>query len=195
MKDPLLPAGDGHTELNDEDQLGLRPSYIATRGELFEAEQRNIAKAMRRRLPTLERILDDKYLRDFHRAMFEDVWAWAGSYRARETNIGLEPAEISTAVRTLVHDARAWVEYDVYEADELAIRFHHRLVAVHPFPNGNGRHGRIVADQLVRRLGKSAFTWGAGQDVDTEELRRQYRRALRVADRGEITDLITFARS
>lgn len=193
---PLVPAGDGHTELSEEDRLGLIPSYIATRGDLFDAEQRGISNALlRRRPPPPSRLLDDGYLRDLHRAMFGEVWEWAGRYRSRETNIGIDPGQISTAVRLLVDDARAWVEHGAYEPDELAVRFHHRLVAIHPFANGNGRHGRIAADYLIGALGGERFSWGAGLDVETDELRAAYRHALQRADGGEIGALLTFARS
>ena len=194
MTDPLVPAGDGHTDLSEQDRLGLLPTYIATRGELFDAEQGNIAAALLRRSPTLARLLDDRYLRDLHRAMFDQVWRWAGRYRRTATNIGIDPDQISSAVRSLVGDARAWVEHDSYEPDEIAMRFHHRLVAIHPFPNGNGRHGRVAADLLIVKLGLDRFSWGAELEVDRDELRIAYRRALQGADAGDISDLLAFAR-
>jgi Fic-DOC domain mobile mystery protein B len=162
---------------------------------LFEAEQRNIAQAMMRRGPTLAQLLNDKYLRDLHHAMFGDVWEWAGHYRLRETNIGIDPNQIPSEVRMLVDDAEAWVEYVTYESDELAVRFHHRLVAIHPFANGNGRHGRIAADYLVTALGRQPFSWGAERKVDTEALRAAYRDALRRADDGDVGELLGFART
>lgn len=195
MTDPLVPVGDGHTELTEEDRLGLIPTYIATRGELFDAEQRNIAQALLRRRPTLTKLLDEKYLRDLHRVMFEQVWKWAGRYRLRETNIGIDPHQISTAIHTLVDDAKAWIEFVTYQPDELAVRFHHRLVAIHPFPNGNGRHSRVAADYLITSLGRKPFGWGVGLALDTDELRATYRQALQQADAGEITELVVFARS
>jgi Fic-DOC domain mobile mystery protein B len=195
MNDKLLPVGDGQTELSEEDRLGLIPSYIATRGELFDAEQRNIVEALLRPPPSIALVLDDKYLRDLHKAMFGAVWTWAGEYRQRETNIGIDPVRVSTEVRTLVDDARAWVEYGSYERDELCVRFHHRLVHIHPFVNGNGRHGRVAADYLVASLGGDRFTWGAGSEVSTDELRTAYRRALEVADQGEVAELVGFARA
>ena len=195
MRDPLLPIGDGHTELAEAERLGLIPTYIATRGELFEAEQRNIAEAVLRRRPAVDQLLDDKYLRDLHRAMFDHVWTWAGRYRTTETNIDIEPTHIGPAVRTLVNDACAWVEYSTYEPDELAVRFHHRLVGIHPFPNGNGRHGRIAADYLATTLARGPFSWGAGLEVATSGLRTAYRHALQRADDGDITELLRFARA
>jgi Fic-DOC domain mobile mystery protein B len=190
----LVPVGDGHTELPEEDRLGLIPTYIATRGELFDAEQRNIGQALLRRSPTLAKLLDEMYLRNLHQAMFDEVWEWAGRYRVRETNIGIEPSGIPTAMRKLVDDAQAWVDYSTYDLDEIAVRFHHRLVAIHPFPNGNGRHGRIAADYLVRSLGRKPFSWGANLALDTSELRAAYRQSLQEADNNKIAELLAFAR-
>ena len=195
MNGALLPVGDGHTELSEDDRVGLIPSYIATRGDLFAAEQRNVAVALLRRPPPVPDLLDDGYLRGLHRDMFGQVWEWAGRYRRFETNIGIDPKQISVAVRMLVHDVFAWVDNETYEPDELAVRFHHRLVAIHPFPNGNGRHSRVVAEYLVMALGRRRFGWGVGLVVDTEELRAIYRRALQRADAGDIDELLTFARS
>lgn len=195
MVDLSTPEGDGRTALSDEDTEGLIPTHIATRGDLFEAEQRNIAEALLRRPPPVSVLLDDRFLRDLHRHMFGRVWTWAGKYRTRETNIGISPAGIGVAVRSLVDDAAAWIEYATYEPDESAIRFHHRLVAIHPFRNGNGRHGRVATDYLALSLGRRRFTWSAGLDVDTPSLRLEYRTALQEADRGDIARLLTFARS
>ena len=195
MSDPLLPLGDGHTELSEDDRVGLIPTYITTRGDLFAAEQRNIAFALLRRPPSLAMLLDDRYLRDLHRNMFGQVWEWAGRYRRRETNIGIDPRQIAASVRLLVDDANAWVENGTYAPDELAVRFHHRLVAIHPFPNGNGRHGRIAADYLVTSFGRPRFGWGANLDASTEELRSAYRRALQQADEGDMSELLVFARN
>ncbi|MCY3806637.1 MAG: mobile mystery protein B [bacterium] len=195
MSDPLLPVGDGHTELTEDDRVGLIPSHIITRGDLFAAEQRNIALALLRRPPSVRSLLDDGYLRNLHRDMFSEVWDWAGRYRLRATNIGIDPSQISVSVRTLVDDAIAWVDHEAYEPDELAVRFHHRLVAIHPFPNGNGRHSRIAADYLVTALGHPRFGWGISLDVNTEDLRAAYHQALQRADAGEIDELLAFARS
>ena len=195
MIDPLVPLGDGHTELSEEDRLGLIPSYIATRGDLFDAEQRNIAEALLRRPPSAVALLDDMHLRRLHEAMFDQVWEWAGRYRIRETNIGIAPEEISSEIRNLVEDTKTWVEYGTYEPDEIAVRFHHRLVAIHAFSNGNGRHGRIAADYLITSLKGESFSWGARLDAGTDELRTTYLHALRRADDGEIAEILVFARA
>ena len=187
--------GDGHTVLSDEDRDGLIPSYIATRGDLFDAEERNIVRGLLRPPPTVRVLLDDLYLRDLHRAMFGGVWEWAGRYRPRETNIGIDPTGIAPAVRSLVEDVSTWVEHATYEPDEICVRFHHQLVSIHPFPNGNGRHSRICADFLVAALRMAPFSWGRNLGVTTSELRRHYQTALRAADAGKIHKLLTFARS
>lgn len=193
--DPLVPIGDGHTELSAEDREGLLPTYIATRGDLFEAEQRNIAEVMLRRRPAVEKLLDDKYLRELHRAMFGNVWSWAGKYRTLGTNIGIEPSSIPTAVRNLVEDTKTWIDLETYSLDEVAARFHRRLVAIHPFPNGNGRHGRIATDLLVTAVGAEPFTWGRHLDVATDELRGRYVDALRMADSDDVSMLLEFVRT
>lgn len=193
--DPLVPRGDGHTRLAADESEGLIPSYIATRGQLFEAEERNIARALLGRPPTTDRVLDDAYLRHLHGTMLGDVWEWAGRYRVRATNIGLPFEQIPEAVRSLVLDGRMWVLTGTYGSDEIAVRFHQRLVAIHPFVNGNGRHGRIVADQLIAALGGPGFSWGAEAGMSTGALRHSYLSALRSADAGDMEDLLSFARS
>ena len=190
--DPLLTPGDGHTPLGEDDRQGLKLSYITTRSELNEAEQENILRARQgRRPPALEALLDDKYLRDLHRAMFGDVWAWAGRYRRLETSIGIDPAQISAGIRDLVADTRIRTELD--EPLSVAARFHHRLVWIHPFPNGSGRHARQAADYLMGALGQPPFTWGAVSAAgDIEGARRRYLAALRAADSGDFGPLEDF---
>jgi Fic-DOC domain mobile mystery protein B len=196
MTDPLVPVGDGHTDLSDDDTEGLLLSYIGTRAELNAAEQQNIFDAtMTRRAPSVDALLDEDYLRALHKAMFGRVWQWAGQYRKRETNIGVAPAQIAGEIRSLINDVQTWIDHESYGADELCVRFHHRQVAIHPFPNGNGRHGRIAADYLIRALGQPAFTWGIGLDLPTPKLRARYLHALQRADAHNISTLITFARS
>ena len=195
MSDWRFPQDDGHTPLSEEDRQGLLLSHIATRDDLNDAEQRNIAKALRRRAPTVDKLLDDMYLRGLHKAMFGEVWEWAGKYRQRVTNVGVAPAQISTDLRTLIGDAKEWVEHRYFEPDELAVRFHHRLVTIHPFPDGNGRHSRISADYLAQALRQPPFSWGAHLDLEIDALRHAYLSALRTADRGDISPLLRFARS
>ena len=195
MSDLSAPPEDGHTILSEDDQADLLQPDITTLQELFEAEQLNIATALLRPKPSLPTLLDDKYLRDLHKSMFSDVWAWAGKYRRRETNIGIEPAYISSNVRNVLNDVAAWVEHETYQPDELAVRFHYRLVAIHPFANGNGRHSRISADLLIETLGHNVFSWGRNLRLPIAPVRERYITALKSADDGEIDDLVSFARS
>jgi Fic-DOC domain mobile mystery protein B len=197
VTDPLVPLGDGDTEVPEEDRAALIPTYIADLRELYAAEQENIAAALIARHPSAEVLLDDLYLRRLHRAMFERVWKWAGRYRMRETNIGIDPTQIATEVRRLTADALAWVESGCYDEDGTAVRFHHRMVQIHPFVNGNGRHGRIAADLLVSALRQPAFSWGQNLQVSTEELRARYIAAMRRVDVDpeDLSDLLHFARS
>jgi len=195
MTDPLLPVGDGQTELAEEDREGLIPSYISTRGELFEAEQRNIADALMRRSPTSEKILDDKYLRELHKSMFGEVWRWAGRYRLRETNIGIAPHLIAAEVRKLTADVASWIDQETYDKEDVVARFHHRLVQIHPFPNGNGRFGRVAAGMLSVALGGPTLSWGSKLNLETADLRENYLEALHTADGGDFSKLVEFASS
>ena len=191
--EPILPLGDGHTPLGDDERRGLRLSYITTRGELNEAEQANILRCRQRlRQPTLRELLNDGYLRQLHSLMFGEVWEWAGTYRRLVTSIGIDHAQIAVSVRDLVADARIWAQHE--EPQRIAVRFHHRLVWIHPFPNGNGRHSRQAADYFIQALGESSFTWGAiGAGDDAEGTRQRYLAALREADRGVFGPLEAFA--
>jgi len=199
MADPLLPIGDGHTPLADEDYEdydGLIPSYIVTRGELNDVETANIADALvRRRVPGTNTVLDPKYLRDLHRDMFGQVWGWAGKDRTREVVVGVDPDDVAVQLRVLTDNARHWVADEVFPIDELATRFHHRLVQIHVFRNGNGRHGRAATDLVLRSLGNVPFTWGAGLAVTPEELRARYIAALRRADIHDFANLVAFVRT
>ena len=186
------------TPLTVEDQHGLRPTWIATRADLNEAEQDNILKGLawahRRRL-TPTRIATDQFSRQLHARMFGGVWNWAGRYRTRELNIGVAPWRIANDCAQLFDDFSYWVDRQTFPVDELATRFHHQIVSVHPFPNGNGRHSRLMADLLAESLGGDPFTWGGGNLQATGELRRTYIGALRAADAGDIAPLLLFARS
>lgn len=197
MTDPLYDGEDeANTPLEAEEREQLIPTYITTRAELNEAEQVNITQASLwlRRARNVD-VLDDAFLRDLHKRMFGEVWKWAGQYRKTPRNIGIDAYRIPIAVRELVHDAHYWVDNETYPPDEIAIRFSHRLVSIHPFPNGNGRHSRLVADLLAMKLGRPRFTWGRANLVDPGETRGAYVAALRAADGGEIEPLLAFARS
>jgi Fic-DOC domain mobile mystery protein B len=186
---------DANTPLTAEEREQLIPSYITLRGELNEAEQINIAAAERWAFARRRDSLDADFLSRLHRRMFGDVWRWAGQYRRTARNIGVEAYRIPMDVRQSIDDARYWVEHATYSPDEIAVRFSHRLVAIHPFPNGNGRFSRLVGDLLVRNLGQPPFTWGRTNLVNISQARAQYIEALRAADDHDIGPLLIFARS
>jgi Fic-DOC domain mobile mystery protein B len=137
----------------------------------------------------------DGYVRKLHSRMFDQTWKWAGQYRRTEKNIGIPAYQIREQLWVLLGDVRYWIEHGTYSPDEIAVRFHHRLVVIHPFPNGNGRHARLIADVLAIKMGRPAFTWGATDLVRPGEARAQYLEAIRAADKGEMQTLIAFARS
>lgn len=190
-----LDEPDGATPLTAEEREALIPGHITLRRELNEVEQAGILETeawVFGRLP--REVLDERFIERLHRRMFGGVWRWAGRYRTTERNIGVDPAQIRPAMRLLLADARYWVEHATYPRDELAVRVHHRLVVIHPFPNGNGRISRLLADLLAVRLGGERFTWGQSSLVKGEA-RRDYITALRAADAHDLAPLIAFARS
>ena len=186
----------GATPLGPEELDGLRPTWVTTKAELDVAEQANIlaglAWARRRRAPDL---LSEDFVCALHRAMFGDVWRWAGRYRTRETNIGVLPHRIRPALREHLDTANYWLEHRPFAPDETAVLIHHRLVQIHPFPNGNGRHTRMMADLVAERLGQPAFTWGRTSLIAAGPTRAAYIAALREADDQNIAPLLAFARS
>lgn len=188
----------GSTPLESEELEGLIPSWVATRSDLNEAEQQNILVALdqrRWRRATTEHLLDDLAARELHKDMFGQVWQWAGRYRLTERNIGVEPQMVAVCVRDLMEDAKFWFDGGTMTSDEAACRFHHRLVQVHPFPNGNGRHARAMTDLLLRSIGTSVFTWGRAGSDGAGAVRAAYIAALRAADSGDFEALATFLRS
>ncbi|NLS21354.1 mobile mystery protein B [Rhizobium sp. P40RR-XXII] len=194
--DPLfLDDDEANTPLTAEEREQLIPSYITLRHELNEAEQINIGEGLRWAMSRKRNVLDQDLLNELHRRMFGDVWRWTGQYRTTPRNIGVDAYRIATDVRHIVDDARYWVEHETYSPDEIAVRFSHRLVAIHPFPNGNGRFSRLVGDLLARQLQRPPFSWGRSNLIDAGETRARYVAALRAADNHEIKLLLEFARS
>lgn len=195
----LFQEPDDATPLEPAEREGLLQSWVTHRRDLNEAERENILRGAlwvrRRRGLTALRLLDGDFIRRLHGRMFGDVWEWAGSYRQTERNIGIAAYRIGVELETMLGDVRYWVEHQTYNPDETAIRLHHRLVAIHPFPNGNGRHARLIADLLIEKLGGEVFSWGGGSLTDVGELRARYVAALRNADAHDIAPLLLFARS
>lgn len=191
----------GATPLDPEDEEGLLLPHVSTRGDLDELEEANIQGAVTwalRQIGSGHRrvdVLTEEFLYELHRRMFGSVWKWAGEVRRTDTNIGIDRSLIRVEVRKLIDDARFWRREVVYDVDEIAVRFHHRLVWIHPFPNGNGRHARLMADLIAEQAGRPRFSWGSGALVSTSDLRAAYVAALRQADGGDLAPLLEFARS
>ncbi|MBZ5523849.1 MAG: mobile mystery protein B [Acidobacteriia bacterium] len=196
MTPRMTPTG-GNTPLSPEELADLIPS-LATKEELNEWERENILRAREwiisdRVSPT--DMASDGYVRKLHLKMFDQTWKWAGQYRRTEKNIGIPFHEIREHLAALFGDVRYWIESGTFPPDEIAVRFHYRLVFIHAFPNGNGRHARLIADALAIKLGRPAFTWGVNDLVKRGQARARYLDAIRAADKGDIQPLIEFARS
>lgn len=186
----------GATPLDANEKKSLIPPDIATQAALNQAEQSNIISAQKWALSRKRKnILSEEFLCRLHREMFKLVWRWAGKYRTTEKNIGVPPYEITTEVHKLIADCQYWIENKTCDWDELGARFHHRLVAIHLFPNGNGRHGRLATDVLLMTHGQKIFTWGEATFYDNKHLRENYITALREADQKNYQSLIEFVRS
>jgi Fic-DOC domain mobile mystery protein B len=188
----MMEYPDGATPLDPDELDGLKFSHIQTRAELDQMEQVNIQDGLRWMLrQTHPQVLSETFLRQLHRRLFGEVWIWAGDFRRSEKNIGVAPEQITVTLRNLLDDVAYWIENRVYDKREIALRFHHRLVQVHLFVNGNGRHARIAADALlVKVLGEQPVDWGSKHLQDTGKHRNCYIEALRQADRGEYQPLL-----
>jgi Fic-DOC domain mobile mystery protein B len=183
------------TPLTPVERDGLIPTHVTLRSELNELEQQNIAEADRWAFSRQHKVLREPFLRNLHRRMFNRVWRWAGKYRTTERNLGIAIYLIEPELQQMIGDVQYCLDHQSYPADELAVRFHHRLVAVHPFPNGNGRWARLATDLLIVQQDGARFTWGQANLQAPGDVRRAYIDALRAADNHDVKSLITFARS
>ena len=195
MSDPLFEQDDAATPLTEEEKNDLIPSYVTLRRELNEIEQANIIEAEQWAFNRRRDVLDEAFLLSLHKRMFGQVWKWAGKIRKTDRNIGVDPWQIEVELRQLIDDIKYWIEHETYPLDEIAARFHHKLVWIHPFPNGNGRHSRMATDLLLVALFRPRFTWGSASLIDPNETRRTYVAALRAADKHDIELLLAFVRS
>jgi Fic-DOC domain mobile mystery protein B len=188
------PEDDGQTPLDPDEARGLLLDWVATRADLNVAEEQNIAGGIAWGVRSIKRqpVLTQSFLRTLHQKMLGQVWAWAGRYRDTERNIGVAPHAIASEIKILLDDAKAWDEFDTYPVNERAVRLHHRLTAVHPFPNGNGRCSRVFVDLYLEQHGARQFTWGAGMPVGIQ--REAYIAALRAADAHDYAPLLAFVR-
>ena len=190
----------GNTPLDPDEALGLIPLHVTNQAELNQAEQANILEALS--WATSRRhadLLTDAFVRKLHQKMFGDVWKWAGTYRKTLKNIGVPPEQVAVEVRKFCDDARYQVGSAGLDWDDFGVRFHHRLVWIHPFPNGNGRHARLMTDLVLQAHGQEPFSWGAkspdGVIGAFGRTRERYLSALRSADAGDWSPLKVFVRS
>ena len=193
-----LDYTDGQTPLDEDEKDGLLIPTVTTRGDLDEFEQLGVEKAnewlLGRKL-SIEKILSEDFVKDLHKRMFSDIWKWAGEFRKTEKNIGVDPVTIQIELRNLLNDCKYWIENKVFHEDEIAVRLSHRMVWIHPFANGNGRHSRLMADVLANKgFGKPYFTWGSVNLTKEGEARSKYLTALKAADQNDYKLLIEFAR-
>lgn len=192
------PGPPGATPLDPEEIDGLIPSHITRQGELNAWEQLNIAAAdawvFSRRRRQASTILTPDFAEDLHRRMFDRTWVWAGSYRRTGKNIGVPASQVRVALRDRLLDANQWLVEQVYEPDDMAARLHYQLVLVHPWPNGNGRWSRLMADALLHSLRRPRFSWGLEDLVSPTQARTDYINALKMADRGDFLPLLALVR-
>ncbi len=189
----IFETDDNSTPLTAEEKDGLKLKWITFRSELNEAEARNIAQAQIWLFSNKNKdVCSDTFLRNLHKKMFGDVWKWAGIYRTSERNIGVTPYQIPMKIMQLFDDVKFWIENKTYSNREIAVRLHHKLVQIHPFPNGNGRISRIMADTVLEKLEGKKLYWGNTNLVNVSEVRNNYIAALRKADAGNYTDLLNF---
>jgi len=185
--------------LDEDEKNGLLIPTIANRGELDEFEQQNIEEAIQwvlTRPLKVNKILTEKFVRNLHKQMYGNVWSWAGDFRKTDKNIGINKWHISTALKALLDDTLFWIEHETFTPDEIAVRFKHRIVSIHCFPNGNGRHSRLMADIIVNKIYKlPVFSWGADNLVKKGDARSEYLNAIKIADKTIYGPLISFARS
>ena len=190
----------GQTPISEEEIKELLIKTISTKAQLDEFEQKNIEIAVEWTMKqkfNIDKVLSIDFIQEVHKRMFAEVWGWAGTFRKSNKNIGVDKHYIYTELKTLIDDVNFWINNKTYCNDEIAIRYKHRLVKIHPFPNGNGRHSRLCADILISHiLHQNIFSWGNNNNFTKQgKIRKQYIDAILLADESDIKPLIKFARS
>ena len=195
----IIDYSDDATPLEYEEMEGLLLTHITTRAELDRWEMDNINEAYQwsEKLKN-KNIVSEDFICLLHKRMFGNVWKWAGTFRKSEKNIGRPWIQIAVELKILCDDANAWLEFNTYSQDEFAARFHHRLVYIHPFANGNGRHARLMADLILEKIfSTDPFSWGGAYLKYSNETKQKYLAALRLADKDNLdySLLLEFVRS
>ena len=186
----------GATPIDPDEALGLIPKHISTQTDLNAWEEMNIIEGAdwiaRQKII---QSLNEGLVRELHSRMFNQTWQWAGTFRKSAKSIGIDWTQIAVALKNLLDNTTYQIENKAMPIDEIVVRFHHQLVLIHAFPNGNGRHARLMADALIVSLGGKRFSWGGNTSIATPGTTRQnYLLALRAADKGDIAPLMLFAR-
>ena len=190
---------EGQTPIDEDEKEGLLIKTISLHSELDEYEQLNIEKAVEWTIRSnfkKDKILTEDFIKLVHKKMFGVVWVWAGEFRRSEKKIETDWINIGVELKNLLDDATFWIENKIYTPDEIAIRLKHRLVAIHCFPNGNGRHSRLMADIIIESIFKrEVFTWNNSNMIKPDETRKNYIKAIQKADAGDILPLLDFAQN
>jgi len=189
---------EGQSPLNEDEKEGLLIKTISTREELDEFEQANIQEAIEWSIKTKisrEQLLSEDFILFIHKKMFDEVWEWAGTKRKTNKKIGVDKTQISIELQKLIDECNFWIDNKTFSPEEIAVRFSHRLVKIHLFPNGNGRHSRLVADLLISKVfNKPVFTWGHSDLSKNNSIRKEYLEAIHKADNDDYKPLMDFAR-
>ena len=187
---------DDSTPVNADEIHNLIPLHIQTQAELNMWEQNNISFAERKLFKGKKNIeLSGDFIKKVHKIMFNNTWKWAGKFRTINTNIGIDWIKIPQELKVLCDDVEFQKKNNSFDLEEIAIRFSHRLVYIHPFVNGNGRCSRLITDLLMFKAGFPRFSWGSKNLTAISEVRSSYIQALQEADKHNIEPLINFARS
>ncbi len=196
MTDKITDQPEGATPLDEIS--GLLRSEITTRSQLDGAEALNILNAE----DWIERgrlggVFTMGFYEQLHRRMFDEVWEWAGQLRSvtgARPNIGVSPERVPMELgRVAMEYNREWEKYHEDSLLPFVAKYHHALVLVHPFDNGNGRWSRLACDVIVKRLAKETpITWATDTlNVQSDE-RTRYIAALRSADEHDYQPLIDY---
>lgn len=181
-----------------EDAAGLLIEGVLTYAALNAVETENIIMAvnehLRRRKRRGEFWLTEEYVRRVHHDMFDSVWEWAGRYRNAQLNIGVQASRVREEVGKVCQDAAYWdaQKENPMPVLERAVRLHHRLAWIHPFPNGNGRHARLLSDICLHVHHHKLPDWPSSALGGAGDVRGAYLAALKKADGGDFGPLINY---
>ncbi|OFW81036.1 MAG: hypothetical protein A2887_02105 [Alphaproteobacteria bacterium RIFCSPLOWO2_01_FULL_40_26] len=188
----------GQTPIDEDEKHDLIPD-LDTLDDLNIFEQENIIEAQKwvggSNIIKKSDLLDFDFLTKLHKKMFDKTWKWAGQLRKTDKNIGCDPNKIRIELKNLQNDFKFWVDNQTYSIKQIALVVHHRLVKIHIFPNGNGRHARLVADCIIRKFDPTKKIDWSGKNLlgkkfeSIDELRKNYIQSLRKADYGNYQNL------